>query len=171
MYEPIEDIELIERYTAGGYYPVQIGDQFCALRFQIVHKLGFGASSTIWLARDKRLAKYVAIKFAVSRLDRPFESAILRILRDDERCNAELQASLTLIPEVLHGFEVQGPEIQGIRTKHHCLVTTPARMSIAEAREASNKRLFKPSVAHSITAQLVQAVALMHSRGVVHAGR
>jgi hypothetical protein len=78
----MEIIERFERYAAGGYYPIRIGDQFCSSRYYIVHKLGHGASSTIWLARDENLAKYVAIKFAVSELDRPFESAILRILQD-----------------------------------------------------------------------------------------
>jgi hypothetical protein len=81
-HEPMETIERFERYAAGGYYPIRIGDQFCSSRYYIVHKLGHGASSTIWLARDENLAKYVAIKFAVSELDRPFESAILRILQD-----------------------------------------------------------------------------------------
>ncbi|KAF1842087.1 kinase-like protein [Cucurbitaria berberidis CBS 394.84] len=42
-------------------------------------------------------------------------------------------------------------------------------MSISEAREASHNRLFSPSVARAIAAQLIQAVAFMHSRGVVHA--
>jgi serine/threonine protein kinase len=137
----------------------------------VVHKLGFGASSTIWLARDKRLAKYVAINFAVSELDRPFDTATLRILTDEQGCNLKASTSLELIAEILQEFEVEGPKIQGLRRKHQCLVTTPARMCISEAREASYRRLFQPSVAHSIAAQVVRAVALMHFRGIVHAGR
>ncbi|KAH7388830.1 kinase-like domain-containing protein [Pyrenochaeta sp. MPI-SDFR-AT-0127] len=42
-------------------------------------------------------------------------------------------------------------------------------MSISEAREASNDRLFQPLVARAIAAQLIQAVAFMHSCGIVHA--
>ncbi|KAF2124670.1 kinase-like protein [Dothidotthia symphoricarpi CBS 119687] len=42
-------------------------------------------------------------------------------------------------------------------------------MSISEAREASYVRLFQPSVARAIAAQLIQAVAYMHTRGIVHA--
>jgi hypothetical protein len=56
-YEPMQTIEPFERYAAGGYYPVRIGDQFCSSRYYIVHKLGHGASFTIWLARDEHLAK------------------------------------------------------------------------------------------------------------------
>ncbi|KAF2124671.1 hypothetical protein P153DRAFT_301763 [Dothidotthia symphoricarpi CBS 119687] len=114
-YEPIEDIEPFERYAAGGYYPVQIGDQFCLSRYHIVHKLGHGASSTTWLARDERLTKYVAIKFVVSERNRPFESAILKILRDGKRCDAEAHAGIAMIPEMLDEFDVEGPEIQGTK--------------------------------------------------------
>lgn len=43
-------------------------------------------------------------------------------------------------------------------------------MNLSEAREASNSRLYHPPVAHAIAAQLIQVVAFLHSRGVVHAG-
>jgi serine/threonine protein kinase len=162
MYEPMETIEPFERYADGGYYPVRIADQFCSSRYHIVHKLGHGASSTTWLVRDENLAKYVAIKFAVSELGHPFESAILRILQDGKSL---------LIPEILDEFEVEGPEIQGVRRRHHCLVTIPARMNISEAREASLNKLFQPVVARAIAAQLIYAVASLHTRGVMHAGR
>ncbi|KAF2446083.1 kinase-like protein [Karstenula rhodostoma CBS 690.94] len=42
-------------------------------------------------------------------------------------------------------------------------------MSISEARDSSHNRLFQPSVARAIAAQLIRAVAFIHSRGVVHA--
>lgn len=48
--EKIEE-ELFPNYHASRYYPVLIG-QILRDRYQIVGKLGFGASSTVWLARD-----------------------------------------------------------------------------------------------------------------------
>lgn len=39
-------------YRPGGFHPVAIGDSLSADRYIIYHKLGFGGSSTIWLARD-----------------------------------------------------------------------------------------------------------------------
>jgi serine/threonine-protein kinase SRPK3 len=166
-----ESVEPFEEYTAGGYYPLQIGHRLGPSRYHIVHKLGHGGSSTIWLARDQRMARYVAVKIAVSDLDRPFESSILRSLWSDKEFTGNTQAGVAIIPEVLDEFEVEGPEIEGSRRKHHCLVTEPARMSLAEAREVSDRRLFQPPVAHIIAAQLVQAVAFLHSRGIVHAGK
>lgn len=45
--------ELFEDYAAGRYYPVNIGEVFVS-RYQVVGKLGFGSTSTVWLARDLR---------------------------------------------------------------------------------------------------------------------
>lgn len=43
--------EAIPGYIAARYYPTKIGEIFKS-RYQVVGKLGFGASSTVWLARD-----------------------------------------------------------------------------------------------------------------------
>lgn len=43
--------ETFADYLAVRYYPVRIGDVF-ASRYQVVGKLGYGAYSTAWLARD-----------------------------------------------------------------------------------------------------------------------
>lgn len=50
--EKIEE-ETIPGYVASRYYPVRIGEVFQS-RYQVLGKLGFGASSTVWLARDLR---------------------------------------------------------------------------------------------------------------------
>ncbi len=42
-----------ERYCAGGYHPVRLGDIYND-RYQVLRKLGFGLYSTVWLARDSR---------------------------------------------------------------------------------------------------------------------
>ncbi|KAI1774788.1 hypothetical protein F4818DRAFT_73340 [Hypoxylon cercidicola] len=60
-YNLIEDTECLERYMPGGYHPVHIGDQFHN-RYRVVHKLGYGAYSTTWLARDQKTNKLVAVK-------------------------------------------------------------------------------------------------------------
>lgn len=43
--------ETIPGYVASRYYPTHIGETIQG-RYQVVGKLGFGASSTVWLARD-----------------------------------------------------------------------------------------------------------------------
>ena len=160
-YTPLEDVEQLERYRPGGYHPIVIGDRLHD-RYRIVHKLGFGAYSTIWLARDEEAARYVAIKISVAD-GSPQESNILRQLgsvypKDRLPKNAN-------IPSLLDEFVIKGPN-----GEHRCFVTPPARMSLSEGREASYTRLFQLPVARAIAAQLIQVVAFLHSQGVVHAG-
>ncbi|KAL6709389.1 hypothetical protein ACN47E_001796 [Coniothyrium glycines] len=168
-YNIIEEVEPLVRYTAGGYYPMRIGDRLSSSRYHVIHKLGYGSFSTIWLARDEHLHRYVALKIAVSERNDRVESNILRCLQDNEAHSEQRDSGNELIPNILDAFEVEGPSIHGSRAKHHCIVTTPARATLSGAREASYNSPFKPEVAHAIAAQLVQAVALIHSRGVIHA--
>jgi serine/threonine protein kinase len=78
-YMPIDDVEKLERYRPGGYHPITI-EAWLNDRFRIIHKLGFGAYSTVWLARDKEAEKYVAIKITVAAGD-PADSQESNILR------------------------------------------------------------------------------------------
>lgn len=55
-FEVIETDQLVEEeelpdYRADRFYPVQLGEVFHD-RYQVITKLGFGSSSTTWLARD-----------------------------------------------------------------------------------------------------------------------
>lgn len=45
------DEERFKGFSTGRYYPVNIGDVFRS-RYQIIGKLGYGITSTVWLARD-----------------------------------------------------------------------------------------------------------------------
>src|ERR1700761_3690364 len=60
MYEPrfippgLDGLEWVEEYRPGGFHPISIGDEFAHGRYRVIHKLGFGGSSTIWLARDQQ---------------------------------------------------------------------------------------------------------------------
>ena len=45
------DEECLPDYLASRYYPVRLGE-IIRDQYQVVGKLGYGASSTVWLARD-----------------------------------------------------------------------------------------------------------------------
>ena len=70
------------------------------------------------------------------------------------------------IPSILDSFSLSGPN--GV---HHCYVTEPGMTSLGEAKDASSIRLFQLPVARAMAAQLVQAVAFLHSQGIVHGGK
>ena len=61
------DSEGSSGYKKGGYHPVLIGDVYCAGRYIIERKLGWGHFSTVWLATDNSVPpshphRFVAIK-------------------------------------------------------------------------------------------------------------
>lgn len=43
--------ERFEEFKKGNYYPVNIGG-ILESKYQVVGKLGFGTTSTVWLARE-----------------------------------------------------------------------------------------------------------------------
>ncbi|KAG5791194.1 hypothetical protein H9Q69_009742 [Fusarium xylarioides] len=123
-----------------------------------VDKLGHGGYSTIWLARDQELNKYVAIK--VGTADQVSkESDILLKLAE----NRAKEFSGSLITPVLDQFTVSGPN-----GTHSCIVTAPARCSIAESIKTSTYISFQPDVARALSAQLIMATAFVHRAGFVH---
>jgi hypothetical protein len=48
--ERIEE-ETVTNYKANEFYPVELGKVF-HLRYQIIGKLRYGTTSTVWLCRD-----------------------------------------------------------------------------------------------------------------------
>ncbi|PYH84515.1 U4/U6 small nuclear ribonucleo protein PRP4 [Aspergillus uvarum CBS 121591] len=48
-------------YTRESYYPVEQGEIMNG-RYQVISKIGYGSSSTVWLARDFVESTYVALK-------------------------------------------------------------------------------------------------------------
>lgn len=46
--------EPLHRYQRGGYHPVHLGDYLNNGRYKILHKLGWGGYSSVWVARDTR---------------------------------------------------------------------------------------------------------------------
>lgn len=170
-YDFIEDAEPPGRYLPGGYHPIYIGDVLNH-RYHVVHKLGFGSYSTTWLARDMiRNDSYTALK--IKTADSSLSSKETRTWRqlsagagsEGQSDIASPYTSKEYIPPLLDEFTFDGPN-----GTHECIVTTPARMSVAEAQDATHTRLFQPRVARAIAAQLIQAVAFMHARGYVHGG-
>ncbi|PPQ84556.1 hypothetical protein CVT25_007638 [Psilocybe cyanescens] len=61
-----EDEEDWEDYVKGGYHPVKIGDTFSDSRYVVVRKLGWGHFSTVWLAKDQKMNRHVALKVVKS---------------------------------------------------------------------------------------------------------
>ncbi|KAL2755731.1 hypothetical protein ACRALDRAFT_2082880, partial [Sodiomyces alcalophilus JCM 7366] len=159
IYEYVHKVEYVDRYCPGGYHPIEVGDKL-QKRYSIVDKLGHGGYSTIWLARDEKLGKYVAVKVQVAEGDHSSkEGHVLRRLSE----NPAKEFSGHLITPVLDQFHLAGPN-----GNHSCFVTMPARSSVAESIGSSSPSSFQIHVARALAAQLIMATAYVHRSGFVH---
>ncbi|KAJ5697873.1 protein kinase-like protein [Penicillium malachiteum] len=151
-------VEKPEKYRAGGYYPAVVGDTLKE-RYQIVHKLGHGSYSTIWLARDTQKEAYVALK--INTADFKSDQAKIQSSLSDS-CYLE-NPGWPMIPILQDHFKLESPN--GV---HECYTTSLARISVANSMAMPVDSAFSVEVARSLVAQLIHAVAYIHSRGIVH---
>lgn len=164
VYVPDADHEDLENYTADGFHPVRIGDRFEDGQYQIVHKLGFGGSSTIWLARDHLSQRYVSLKILLaSETPKSVEADIMHRLNTHPDPG---HLGLQFIPFLLDKFSILGPN-----GNHICLVQEPAECSVADSKEVSGSSMFPKDTARSIAAQLIVGLSYLHSKGICHGGK
>ncbi|KAJ6081401.1 kinase domain-containing protein [Penicillium canescens] len=160
IYHPEVDVEYFEDYVPGGYHPTLIGDTFCSGRYTVVHKLGFGGYSTIWLARDQQRGRYVSLKILTARASTDsHEGEILHYLTKCDRTHPGKR----FIPPLLDQFSFHGPN-----GHHRCLVGEPAGGSIAQSKEDSTNFMFPPDAARSTAAQLLLGLSYLHANGICH---
>ncbi|KAG5963999.1 hypothetical protein E4U56_002502 [Claviceps arundinis] len=155
-YESVEGVEDISQYRLGRYHPIHIDDRLNN-RYRVVHKLGYGSFSTVWLALDEKTPKYVAMKVGTTDTSRSEIGTISQITQN-----------ALLFPTVLDRFDIIGPN-----GTHPCLVTSPARCSLRDSQDEGfffGLFGFPLDVARSFAAQLVIALSIVHKRGFAHGG-
>ncbi|KAJ5100274.1 hypothetical protein N7456_006326 [Penicillium angulare] len=111
--------EIIPGYSAVRYYPTCIGE-IIKERYQVVGKLGFGASSTVWLARDMDYRRYVALKVFISSASMGQQlDAELNVYKRIDAASSRHRGR-PFVRSLLDSFDINGPE-----DKHRCLVHPP----------------------------------------------
>ncbi|PYH99363.1 protein kinase [Aspergillus ellipticus CBS 707.79] len=161
LYHPEVDVEFLEEYVPGGYHPTLIGDTFGSGRYTVVHKLGFGGYSTIWLARDQQRQCYVSLKILTARTSSDSrEGDVLEYLMMKSDV---AHVGKQFIPPLLGQFSFHGPN-----GHHQCLVGEPAGVSIAKSKGDSTNLMLPPDAARSTAAQLLLGLSYLHANGVCH---
>ncbi|KAG6269755.1 hypothetical protein E4U47_003983 [Claviceps purpurea] len=153
--EKIEE-ENLPDYATSRYYPVTIGEIFRA-RYQVVGKLGFGTTSTVWLARDLTAGQHVALKLYV-------ESDFNDISLDNELKAYERIQNTSIkhpgryaVRSLLDSFYIDGPN-----GRHHCLVHPPLWDDVYGVRHRNPARRFPEPVMAFVLERLFQALDLLH---------
>ncbi|KAI1283497.1 putative serine protein kinase [Xylaria sp. FL0933] len=162
----VSPCEWVENYRPGGYHPVVLGDVFHNGQYKVIRKLGEGSFSTVWLARDLRNNKYVAMKIIMSKIsERTNETVILRLL-------GQAPEGSKHITQLLDEFNHQGPN--GI---HKCLVFEPMGPTVNtmveelpqfKIKHFDLKIRYPYWMAKGILKQSLQALAFLHKNGIAH---
>lgn len=177
-YQPsrLDEIEDIELYRTGGFHPISIGDVFLNGRYRVLHKLGFGGSSTVWLARDQKqlsggglvtLKVLTAEQSSRSKGNIP-ELAIPMKLHDLllQRGNNIVQASTQVMSE---HFIHSGPNGDHLCLVHPFAGPSVYSMSESPGRVAGSRRL-RADLARKVAHRTASVLEFMHSAGLVHGG-
>jgi serine/threonine protein kinase len=171
------DIENVEEYRPGGYHPIVIGDLFYHGRYRVIHKLGSGDSSTVWLARDQQNESGRLVALKAMRAD---DSSKLPNEIPDLLVSKSLQVAFPdsggVLRTVEDHFIVRGPN-----GSHLFLISPlagPSVLAISEAliipdgpgRVSGSGRL-RGDLARKVAKETAMAIYRMHSAGWVHGGK
>ncbi|KAI4234761.1 MAG: hypothetical protein LQ352_008152 [Teloschistes flavicans] len=162
-YQPLDGVENLNYYHAGGFHPVHLEDEFCDGRYRVIHKLGHGSYSVVWLAKDQQTHRYVALKILRAEASPSSnEGRILHILQE-HRSQQPYPQGVEYVTTLVDEFD-----IDGANGRHKCLVSELAGYSIADSKTQSYVWLFPIEVARAISAKVILGVQFLHSSGIIH---
>ncbi|KAI9744041.1 MAG: serine/threonine protein kinase, CMGC group [Candelina submexicana] len=139
--------ENLDRYRPGGYHFVHLGDVFND-RYVVVRKLGYGQYSTVWLARDTRVNRHVALKILTADSyggeKDVYELSILRHIKNANPDHPGYKHVVCLLDEFRHAgphgdhvclvFEVMGEDLVGL-ARRYCDGKLPVHLVKQVARQ------------------------------------
>ncbi|KPU79069.1 uncharacterized protein Dana_GF10974, isoform B [Drosophila ananassae] len=163
LYVSDEEQEDASQYCRGGYHPVVIGDIFDN-RFRVVRKLGWGHFSTVWLCRDLKEEKYVALK-VVKSAPHYIETAadeirLLEAIRDADPLDVKRER----IVRLMNHFTVRG-----VNGMHTCLVFEALGCSLYKLIVKNNYQGLSIVQVRNIIRQVLEGLDYLHSKcSIIH---
>ncbi|KFY85191.1 hypothetical protein V500_08643 [Pseudogymnoascus sp. VKM F-4518 (FW-2643)] len=155
-YHKIEE-ETLPHYVASQYYPTRIGEVIKD-RYQVVGKLGFGTTSTAWLARDMNARKYVMLKISIqaSSMGQQAEHELKMYRRMEQAPKGH--PGRDAVRTLLDTFYIDGPG-----DKHQCLVHPPLFESILEFLRRNPVERLPSAVIAFVLLRLFMALDYLHT--------
>ncbi|KAJ5109140.1 protein kinase domain protein [Penicillium angulare] len=145
--------EQFERFKQGQYYPANIGEVL-ASRYQIIGKLGFGTTSTVWLARDLEGHRDVTLKIYTRDEDNLEEFHIYKQLSQ----GSSWHPGHPYIRKALDVFTI--PSSRG---NHPCLVQNPMWESFRDLLYRNSTHRFTEDLLKSGLSQIFLALDYLHT--------
>ncbi|KZM19304.1 uncharacterized protein EKO05_0002934 [Ascochyta rabiei] len=149
----IVEEEKFERFSEEAFYPVHIGEVFAA-RYQVVGKLGFGVTSTVWLTRDLPKRAYTTLKIYTRDRQNYKEFEMYKVLSETNPKHPGYRHIRT----AQNKFTI--PRAGG---DHLCLVQKPMGDSLKDMLRRNPSRRFTTDLLRMSLIQLFLALDYVHS--------
>ncbi|KFY92746.1 hypothetical protein V500_04049 [Pseudogymnoascus sp. VKM F-4518 (FW-2643)] len=162
LIDPSQKVEE-ERHGIERYYPARIGDVLSS-RYRIVGKLGFGTSSTLWLARDlqgkNKAHHHVAVKIFINGSHGADEIAIYKHISKGNKS----RLGYRYVRTALDSFE-----LMNCGGKYPCLVHEPLWDSVRTLLERRGVDRLPEDLLRVILQRLLLALDYLHTdRQLIH---
>ena len=162
----LDGLEYVERYRKGGHLPLHLGDTLNNGKYYIIHKLGSGGSSTVWLARDNDTLQLVSLKVLTANASQ--ENKDLNMLRYLNHHPGK-GSGREYVVSISSTFQLEGPN--GTHTCYVSYVAGPSMIQLVQnAWQVTGSRQLRSGLSRNLAKQLAEAVCCMHSAGMIHGG-
>ncbi|KAI1178987.1 kinase-like protein [Nemania sp. FL0916] len=153
--------ETLPFYRKEEYYPMHIG-QVVHGHYQVVSKLGFGTTSTVWLARDLWDQSFLALKVHINTLKHNQELEIYDHLTNTP-CDFDFSEAKEHVRQLKEAFKLKGPH-----GDHDVFIMAPMALSLSHFLRARQGRPFHLDFVQQAISQILHGLIYLHYVKVVH---
>uniref|UniRef100_A0A8D3C5U7 non-specific serine/threonine protein kinase n=1 Tax=Scophthalmus maximus TaxID=52904 RepID=A0A8D3C5U7_SCOMX len=145
-------------YCKGGYHHVKVGDLYNG-KYHVIRKLGWGHFSTVWLAWDIQVKRFVAMK-VVKSAEHYTETAVdeIKLLRS-VRNSGPNDPNREMVVQLLDDFK-----ISGVNGTHVCMVFEVLGHHLLKWIIKSNYQGLPLPCVKSIIRQVLQGLDYLHTK-------